>query len=424
MSRTRIVKGKIFEVVENDLHYYSEASITESASGVYAEQGGEGISHSGDPGSPPPSPTLSKCAVFFRPTKEWKGEFGFDWIRVGDSKMETDVPYNGIIGEYGLIYATEKGAKFTADPKKYNSILKHYSTFSVYKGTYYVPNMTLNVGEQAILDTITHVEEKADKLHYVYNTDVFELTIMKQFTVKKGINHDDRALIIKCKKSFSSPETIRVIATKNKLMEKVGEIKILPNNNNKNINIVIIPVENNGYIGHFIPNEQQVLINALKQSYINPLIEAYKTPINVDSTWFNFWFKSGEKLNKSSIVSIHSHLDNAFYKIKGNKEKYSKYYRVYMLKGADIALNGEADHIDTPNSSVVVFDRPRNGRSVSTMAHELLHAMGLYHTFDNDSPYTFELYKTDNIMDYTHIKFKNRFSTNKFQWKKINPNLK
>lgn len=58
------------------------------------------------------------------------------------------------------------------------------------------------------------------------------------------------------------------------------------------------------------------------------------------------------------------------------------------------------------------------------MAHELLHAMGLYHSFDNESTYTFEIFKTDNIMDYTHLKRKNRFSTNKFQWKKINPSIK
>lgn len=153
-------------------------------------------------------------------------------------------------------------------------------------------------------------------------------------------------------------------------------------------------------------------------------ISKYSTPKNADNAWFNFWFKSGKKLDTSSIVSIHNHLDKIFFGIKGNKATYKNYYRIYMLKGADIALNGEAADINEPNSSVVVFDRSKNGRTKSTMAHELLHAMGLYHTFDNNSPYTFKLYKTDNIMDYTHKIKKDRFSTNKFQWTKINTNLK
>lgn len=424
MSRTRIVKGKITEIVGGDLRYYSEKDITESAAKTFAEKSGTRILHKGNPGSPPPSPTLAKCAVFFRPTKNWLGEFGFDWVRVEDSKLQVDNSYNGIIGKYGVIYGSEPGAKFTADTNKYKSILGEYNFFSVYSGRYIVPNMTLTVGQTATLNTIIHVEEKPDKLHYAYNTDIFDIIILKRFTTAKGINFDENSVSIKCKKSFSFPETIRIIATKNKLMQKVGEIKILPNNSKKKIDIVIIPVENNGFIGHFIPNEQQILINALKQSYITPSIEPYKTPINVDSAWFNFWFKTGKKLDSSAIFSIHSHLDKIFFKVKGNKTKYSSYYRIYLLKGADIALNGEADDIDSPNSSIVVFDRPTNGRNKSTMAHELLHAMGLYHSFDNDSTYTFEIFKTDNIMDYTHQKRKNRFSTNKFQWKKINPSIK
>lgn len=424
MSRTRIVKGKIIEIVGGDLRYFSEANIVETAAETYAEQSGTRILHEGNPGSPPQSPTLAKCAVFFRPMKSWIGEFGFDWVRVADSKLEVDNPYNGIIGKYGSIYGSSPNAKFIADSNEYKNILGEYDFFSVYKGRYYVPNMTLTVGQTATLNAIVHIEKKPDKLHYAYDTDLFAITILKQFTVAEGVNFDENSIRIKCKKSFSSPETIRVIATKNKLMQKVGEIKILPNNSNKNIDIVIIPVENNGFIGHFIPNEKQILINALKQSYITPSLEPYKTPINVDSAWFNFWFKTEKKLDSSAVFSIHSHLDEIFFKVNGNKAKYSNYYRIYLLKGADIALNGEADEIDSPNSSIVVFDRPTNGRNKSTMAHELLHAMGLYHSFDNDSTYTFKIFKTDNIMDYTHQKRKNRFSTNKFQWKKINPSIK
>jgi hypothetical protein len=49
--------------------------------------------------------------------------------------------------------------------------------------------------------------------------------------------------------------------------------------------------------------------------------------------------------------------------------------------------------------------------------------MGLYHTFDNDGLFTYKIFNTDNIMDYTHQKGKKRFSTNKWQWKVLNPKV-
>ncbi|GAA4762741.1 hypothetical protein GCM10023230_10120 [Flavobacterium hankyongi] len=63
------------------------------------------------------------------------------------------------------------------------------------------------------------------------------------------------------------------------------------------------------------------------------------------------------------------------------------------------------------------------GGNDSTAPYELMHAMGLYHTFDNDGKFTYKLYNTDNIMDYTHQVREDRFSTNKWQWKILNSNM-
>jgi len=40
------------------------------------------------------------------------------------------------------------------------------------------------------------------------------------------------------------------------------------------------------------------------------------------------------------------------------------------------------------------------GTVKSTSAHELMHALGVHHTFDSRNPFTFKQFKTDNIMDY------------------------
>lgn len=53
-----------------------------------------------------PPELLASCVVHFRPTKKWKGEFGFDWIRVGehkqkgDTKMFGDRHYAELVGKY------------------------------------------------------------------------------------------------------------------------------------------------------------------------------------------------------------------------------------------------------------------------------------------------------------------------------------
>ena len=424
MSRTRTVNGKIYDKVGTHLTYYSESSITEYSADTYSEKSNKKIKHSGNPGKPPPSPILAKCLVFFRPTKNWEGEFGFDWVRVTDSKLQVDNSYNGIIGKYGVIYATEKGAKFTADSNKYKNILSEYASFGVYKGNYYVPNMTLKTGETAKLNAIVHIEEKPDKLHYAYNTDIFEVTILKQFTVAKGVNYDENAVSIKCKKSFSSPETIRVIATKNKLMQKVGEIKILPNAIVGEKKILIIPVEYRKKAGNIKYKEEITYVNNIfRQSLVNAKIETYKSVFKTGS-WFSDWFfttndKNGNKvIDLSSFRSLHRYLDDDFMSIKENKI-YASHYRVYCLPDS-LGLNGVAEDVGQGVKTVIVF---QNRDNFTSMVHELLHSIGVFHTFDNDSKYTFELRKTDNVMDYTHQIGKKRFTTNIWQWRILNKNI-
>lgn len=99
---------------------------------------------------------------------------------------------------------------------------------------------------------------------------------------------------------------------------------------------------------------------------------------------------------------------------------YDSYYRVYCLPSS-LNLNGIAEDVGNGAKAVVVF---QNRDNYTTMIHEILHAVGLYHTFDNNAKHTFKLYGTDNIMDYTHHKGKNRFTTTCWQWKVLRKNIK
>ena len=94
MSRTRIVKGKITEVIEKDYSIFSESNIVDNATELIIEKGEtNGISFQ-NPSKPSAGEITAKCIVQFRPHNKWNGEYGFDWIRTGDTGQSGDK--NGI----------------------------------------------------------------------------------------------------------------------------------------------------------------------------------------------------------------------------------------------------------------------------------------------------------------------------------------
>lgn len=136
------------------------------------------------------------------------------------------------------------------------------------------------------------------------------------------------------------------------------------------------------------------------------------------------WFfttkdKNGNKLiDLSSFRSLHRYLDDDFMSIRENKV-YETYYRVYCMPDS-LGLNGVAEDVGQGVKTVIVF---QNRDNFTSMVHELLHSMGVYHTFDNNSKYTFKFRNTDNVMDYTHQIGKKRFTTNIWQWRILNKNI-
>lgn len=396
----------------------------QNAGGTITETGDEkGVSF-GKPKTPPKPATLAKCVIEFRPTKDWKGEYGFDWLRKGDRKISTsgtDINYKGIIGKYGVIYATESGTIFTPKNAGYLKHVTEYSSFYAHKTMYRTPNMTLMKGRTAMFDVISNVEEMPDQLYYVYDTNLFELTIMKKLTTTKGNHYDEGALKIKCLENFTVKQSIRIIAKKNGYLEKVGEFFVLPQNIKK-ANFILIPVTHNGKSGQIVSDELTIFKNGMNQAYIEPNIIKNKKDLIVGGFWFDYFFTKKDKngnviMTTSNLKSIHSWLDDDFFKVKENN-KYKDYYRIYMLNQGD--LNGVAADVGNNAKAVVVY----SNRNHSTMPHEIMHAMGLYHTFDNDGLFTYKLHNTDNIMDYTHqVTGKERFSTNKWQWKILNSGI-
>lgn len=419
MTKVRNVGGKITETTKGNDNSFAKENITYNSQKKISFTSDKGIKH-GKPETLPPPELPSKCKVEFRPSKSWQGEFGFDWCRIGDSQLPVDKPYSDIVGKYGAIYATSPSAVFTIKPELYQRHLAEYEKFVLSAfGTYYVPNLSLMKGEIAVLDAAIEIKEKPDSMYYKYDKTVFEVKILEKLSNTKGKHFNDKVLEIKCLKEFSSKQKIELIATKNKIDNKIGQINVLPNNKVKEIDILFIPVEHNGSSGTIKGKEITILTNALKQAYVKGNIVRHKEKIKVGGWWYDLFFtKKDDKgvvsMETSNIRSIHRALDDVFFKEKDN-EIYKNHYRVYMLTNST-SLNGMAEGIGKNAKVVVVY----NNRNDSTAPHELMHAMGLYHTFDNDGLFTYKFQNTDNIMDYTHQVGKDRFSTNTWQWKILN----
>lgn len=103
MSRTRFVKGTYTKVSAKGHSMYSNENIVTTASDFVTEKGEEkGVSY-GDPSKSSAGKINAKCIVQFRPHDKWNGEFGFDWIRMGDNdtgRKGDKYWYRDIIGKY------------------------------------------------------------------------------------------------------------------------------------------------------------------------------------------------------------------------------------------------------------------------------------------------------------------------------------
>lgn len=439
MSRLRIVKGKITEIIGGDLQYFSEADIEESAADTYAEQSGTRILHGGNPGTAPAGEIKAKCMVQFRPHANWKGEFGFDWVRFGDTGTKGDVWYKNITGKYKnpstkRLLQEYLGGSFFRNANEYQKVLnKHNNMQILWKPKvngktylYPIPYMTIYKGKTSKLSLKIEIEEVPKKLELKHSksphdkNDYFKFNT-NEITIKKGKYTLDNFFEITCFKSFTTDQIIEVLADD----IVCGKLKILANDlsHQKNGKILFIKIISSSGVGS-TTGEEERLKNYMKQSYINVDVKTVNLNLSSDSSFI-------PKLRSNS--GIHQYLNTKLRSAKfpdgsivGNR--YDGFYKVYfssevILQADGSYLLGQAE--DIPSKTVFVLNLKDTAASAgidfecvkTTATHELLHAIGLFHTFDNDSPLTFKKYNTDNIMDYyspsTNIIAK---QTYKWQW--------
>jgi hypothetical protein len=462
MSRTRIVRGKVTEIIEGDYNIYSTGDIVDNSLEEITETSSEGIEY-GEPDSPPlgPKPEIKpKCLVYFRPHSNYNGEFGFDWLRAGDTSKKGDTWFGNIMGKYyesdniTVYQNTNKwNSNFKKDLKMYDRLLRDYTLFNIpwkeRKGKnafiYPTPIITLLEGKTATFNLKIEIEELPKKLTLEFKdsdaTKYLSLNVNKISGLSKGKSTKANFLKITCNKSFPAIQTLYVKADD----AICGAIEIHPNTSSfqKKINVVFIKVKTdiNGtdVIGSFISGGDAFFKKCLNQALVVPKL-VFESK-NLDCTG-NFLYntfrdkfsqtikdKGVSKRVLSSSTGLRAYLEKELKSQFG--DKYKDYYTVFFIgdklysydKGVHTGyINGFSNF----NSKFGVYF---NGHNEGTLAHELMHAMNLPHTFDGLSSaakFTYMAGQTDNIMDYSHqaqfgsVKRKVIYQ---WQWKVLNSKI-
>lgn len=395
-------------------------------------------------------PFDAKAIVQFRPHSAYKGEFGFDWMRMGDTGKGGDEWYAKIIGEYEGLWDFNKqeheGGEFEIKDWAYKKLMHEFKVMSITwkKDFYIIPIATIYPGKSAEFTLKLEIEEEPKEIVYKFDDKLFSLNKANINTLTKGKHQLTNELKVTCLKEFSTTQNIDVLAKDEDGEEHfVGRLKIKANSkaNRRQANIVFVNVITNingskvdGILTADEILQENYLTPFLQQALVNP--KRKSEPLNLwDSTQPNtqtlnskYTLTHGRskifnKYHKTGGDSLVEFLIKQFNAIAANAV-YKDYYKVFFMGesgarkktgGGLQFLGGYANGIGS--KECVMYANPDN----FFVAHELMHCMGLYHSFDNNSKYTFLKGKTDNIMDYSHLATPKitQISTWQWQWQTL-----
>ncbi|WP_343687785.1 hypothetical protein [Chryseobacterium gleum] len=460
MSRTRIVKGTYNKISHENHNMYSQESIISRAMKWISEKGNaKGVSHN-TPQSPPLQ-QLIQLIVQFRPNKNWKGEFGFDWMRIGDTSLFNDQKFEDIVAyQYEDAKFTTKvknGNKydgyFKVSETMFNNLKKEYNPFSVAWKTkkdktgkdvpeeYFIPWISILKDKEIKITFFAEIQQEADYLEFT-KSDYFTFTPDKiEIKGKKKIALNDYEVTIKCIKELTSNQTIELKAFKTEAGATVesiaGKINVWANDNTKQKKKDVVFVEiktpelstGSGKNKPNINDEKNRINQYLEQAYIKLSDDSdiVELDLTADKNFIDFVtngevdpgkMSGGKELQDYLKVQLE----------KAYPKKYTKHFKAFYFAEHGYAARGHVSGYSNYGADYVVVFKSKNEQ---TAAHEFLHSMNLAHTFANKEAsshalYTYEYRKTDNLLDYSHHggNDNKRCSLYYWQWKKANSSIK
>ncbi|WP_326981330.1 hypothetical protein VUJ46_13805 [Chryseobacterium sp. MYb264] len=420
----------------------------------------------GDPEFPPLASQPIKIIVQFRPHKDWRGEFGFDWFRLADTMLFHDVAFTRIVAyqysdyEFTKIVDNSKpdslnmhSGQFKPDEKMLNQLKQVYQPYTIpWKTTknpktgkpmaeeYFIPWMSILKDKEVNITFIAEIKEEADYLEFP-SSDYFIFTPNRiDIKGKKSVALNEENIIIKCVKEFETDQTIELKAfkkdAKGETIEAIaGKINVWANDisKQKEMDVVFIEIKTPEINGKknkpIVNNEKENITQYLRQAYIqlSDNSDIIMLDLSADADFYNFIVDN--EINKEKRLG---NLDLEIYlkmKLKTQyKEKYNNHFKAFYF--AETGYGGRAQNLGGYSVEDADFVVVFNGADQQTATHELLHSMGLAHIFTNKytdpkALFTYMYQMTDNLMDYTEHESKNkRCSLYYWQWKIINNSIK
>ena len=406
---------------------------------------------------PPP-----EVVVDFRPNKDYDGEYGFDYMRDKSEKKDL-LTYKDILGANKKVSGSNVFTKYATDTKYTDLKDNQYTTITLpwYKDKkgkeieYLQSWLAIYPGQKVTLSLQleTIANPKKQDLTLEYDTNLFKIntdTIPAQSKGKKRLKDH---VEIECLKEFATDQTIKVMCQKRQL----GQLMVLKNDktNRYKADVVLVTVKTNlkntgkGKTGNTKNTsgkcEDEIIIKYLKQALVDAKIEetfldmTALDPVTKKLKYPDFnkdYILKDPVTRKNLLNKVHNttgdklvtHMETVFNK---KHSEHTNAYKVFFFGDTGgrydtknkkvIKLGGYAKK--NPSKAVAVF----SGKNNATVVHELLHAMSLHHTFDNNATYGYKKGETYNIMDYSHL---SQYGSKKrnmiwfWQWKRLWKTLK
>ncbi len=408
-----------------------------------------------------------RTLIYLPSTAEgYNGQFGFDWLRVGDNN--DSIYKDDIRGGYERPTKYDTNSAFEDKEEAYRALKREYMSIPTQKPNtqYFAPYLNLYPQtysqlfkdepvppSEAELNILIEVDEPLSKLDFDYDTTLFSIVSPVLSNPQTSSN---KTITITCLKDFSENKQIRVLAyplgLTNKSDAKLAGIIIVGKNDlatRKDLKVVCIRVRTDITgtpinTGDFSIEEKINLKKALYQNFIFGLIEDYSQDITntIDHNHlFDLTTDSNFKLGglyidlKTKLIAqdnkdFFTYLRNTFLS-RPNNIKYRNHFLIFSF-GDDAydGSTGQTQYVNAFFRNVILF----SNKDKTTICHEALHGLGLYHTHQGvekgtsnlipitnpQIKYVYSKGTTDNYMSY------NRFITNTWhwQWKIINLNFK
>ncbi len=421
---------------------------------------------------------FGKATMNFRPMDSYQGEFGFDWLRIGDNGEPS---YEStIISGYEERSWTgfDWNTKFDSPEEAFLALKNEYTYIKTQQPSeiYYVPYLNIYpetteldlAPSFAELKVKLKIHEDLSSINFFYDEDLFFVSdIPNNLDLTQGATNPDFSVFIICKKEFEEDQLITVIAksqntnilTPSKSESIIGVIKVCKNSyqNRKDLKTVLVKVRTN--IHDMVGNEEkgkfddadfsgetEYLKKVLFQSYINAEIEG---PIELDLREEEVLQVGGDYMDGTYIKAVVDPFNilNPFNNIVNDTKqdflkeklyqkvdpKYKNYFVVFSFDlPARIDNNAIAGNVQEIGKHSVCLYRGRNNNR--TLPHEVCHGLGLFHTHidgsikDPRQKYVFPKgnsnnplpQATNNIMSYNGG---DRKSTWRWQWQIMKKNL-